>query len=217
MNNRRLNERVRKLEKQMDASEFEFGSTKIAWECLTRRERLVFSKIMEIQKEYGDELSADILAENMDLFDMGIKIMLKRCMDFFQTMIDSLFLREDKLSSWIFWGRFHAFINTSLEIVKMRRLEDEFYKKFKEEYGEDWIDVLQEKYGDDWPEPDYSSIGERDFDKELKSLIARAPASSSRRRAPSPRRCRTQPRSSFRTSRNTADGSDSGCRNAGTS
>ena len=53
----------------------------------------------------------------------------------------------------------------------MRRIEDKFYKQFERKYGEDWPDVLQEKYGDDWPEPDYTGIGEKDFDKELENLI----------------------------------------------
>ena len=170
MKNSKLDERLWKLEKQMDVPDFEFGSTRIAWQCLTSRERLVFDKLMKIEKEYSDEPPSDVIRENIDLYHATSRILWMRTMDLFNTLIDAVFLRHDPFARWIFWSRFAAFFNTTHEIVKMHRLEDTFYKKFEEEYGEDWMDVLQKKYGDNWPSPDYSSIGERDFNKELRNI-----------------------------------------------
>ena len=51
----KLEERLRKLEKKMDVPDFESGSTKIAWECLTKGERLLFSHAQKIIDEYGEE------------------------------------------------------------------------------------------------------------------------------------------------------------------
>jgi hypothetical protein len=63
--------KLRQLKQQMDVPEFERGYTRIARECLSRRERLVFSKIQEIQKEHGDEPPTDVVSENMELLQMG--------------------------------------------------------------------------------------------------------------------------------------------------
>ena len=167
----KIDERLRKLEKQMDVPSFEFGSTRIAWQCLTSRERMVFDKLVKIEKEYGDEPPADVMHKNIDLYHTASRILWMKTMDLFYTLIDAVLLRHEPTARGIFWSRFAAFFNTTYEIVKMHRLEDKFYKKFEEEYGEDWPDKLQEKYGDDWPAPDYSYIGERDFKKELENLF----------------------------------------------
>ena len=167
----KIDDRIRKLEQQVNVPPFEHGSSRIAWECFTERERLVFNKILEIEKEYGEKPPSDVLTEHMHLLQAAVKIMWIRTMDLFQTIMDAVYFKEDNFERWIFWSRFAAFFNTSIEIVKMHRIEHDFYKKFEEQYGEGWPKILQEKYGDDWPQPDYNGIGERDFNKELKKYF----------------------------------------------
>jgi len=58
-----------------------------------------------------------------------------------------------------------------VQFFNNRSIEEEQEAQFKEKYGPDWIDRVQEEYGDDWPEPDYSGLGERDFDKALKNQV----------------------------------------------
>jgi len=161
----RFSKRIGRLEAKMTVPEFEKGSTKIVWECLSGRERKLFERLEELRREYGESferMPRDVLAENFETLNKGIDMLLRRVFDhFFSAMAP--FLGEDKLYQWIFMARFHAFLITTLNIVEMRRREDAFYDKVHEKYGDNWPD--------DIGEPDYAGIGERDFDKALKALI----------------------------------------------
>jgi len=157
--------RIGRLEEKMDIAEFERGSTKISWECLSWREQRLFERIQGLFREHGDGsggIAKDILTENFETLTKGVDILVKRAFDLFLTAM-SPFLGEDKMYEWTFLVRFHAFLVTTLNIIEMRQREDAFYQR------------VQEKYGDNWPEdlgePDYAGIGERDFDKVLTSLI----------------------------------------------
>lgn len=164
MSARSFAKRIGRLEAEMDVPEFERGSTKIAWECLSQREQKVFDRLEELRKEYGDGfgITKEVLAENREILDKGIDILFRRVLDLLFSVM-SPFLSEDKFYESIFLARFHAFLVSTLNIVEMRRREDAFYQK------------VQEKYGDNWPddvgEPDYTGIGEKDFNKALSSLI----------------------------------------------
>lgn len=163
-----LDERIKKIEKKVEVPDFKQGSTKIAWECLTWREQRLFNKIEEMTKKYGadlDKIPEDLQMEVPELSIKGLEILSRRAFDLFQTIINGIYLGEDWLNQWIFWSRFFAFWNTTMNIIKMRRIEDKHYMKFEEQYGEDWPDNL--------PEPDYSGIGEKDFNKELKNQFKR--------------------------------------------
>ena len=178
MSIRRFGKRVGKLEEKMDVPEFERGSTKIAWECLSWREQRLFERIQELLREHGDGsggIAKDVLAENIEMLDKGIDVLVKRAFDLFLTAM-APFLGEDKMYEWIFMVRFHAFLVTTLNIVEMRRREDAFYDKVQERYGDNWPD--------DVGEPDLSGIGERDFDKALTTLIESSPLSSSEKEKP---------------------------------
>ena len=61
-----------------------------------------------------------------------------------------------------------------MNILDMRRREEEQETQFKQKYGPDWIDRVQEEYGDDWPEPDYTGLGETDFNRVLTGRIERS-------------------------------------------
>ena len=165
--------KLRRLEKKLDAPEFEQGSTKIAWECLLERERKLIAKIDGVFKEYGldpDLIPSDVLLENRELLLKGAEIMHRRIMDLYYSLMNCLL--RNNLEKAIFWSRYHAFFTTTMNIVDMRRREEDQEAQFKEKYGRDWIDKVQEEYGDDWPEPDYSGLGERDINKALKNQVA---------------------------------------------
>ena len=164
--------KLRKLEKKMDVSEFQQGSTKIAWECLLERERKLFEKIEALFKEYGSDpemIPDDVMLENHELLLKGAEIMHRRTMDLYYSLMNCLL--RNNLEKMIFWSRYAAFLTSTMNILDMRRREEEQEAQFKEKYGSDWIDRVQEEYGDDWPEPDYSGLGELDFDKALKTQV----------------------------------------------
>jgi hypothetical protein len=162
----------------MNVPGFERGSTRIAWECLSEREQKLFERIEDLLREHGDGFGGirkDALVENIETLNKGMDILLKRTFDLFFTVI-SPFLNDDKLYEWIFWGRFRAFLVTTLNIIEMRRREDAFLQQVQEKYGDDWPD--------DMGEPDYAGIGERDFDKALEILIDSSFVSSTKEEQP---------------------------------
>jgi hypothetical protein len=164
MSSRRFVKRVGKLEEQMDVPEFEKGSTRIAWECLSWREQKLFERINELLREHSDGFGGfrvESLAEYDELLTKGTEILFKRAVDLFLSVM-SPFL-GDKLNEYIFWMRFHAFLVSTLNIIEMRRREDAYYQKVEEKYGDNWPD--------DIGEPDLSGIGERDFNDVLKQQI----------------------------------------------
>lgn len=168
-----LDERVKKLEKQMKVPSFELGTTKIAWESLTNREQKLFERLKVLHMEYGDNLEQipeETAKEMLALSSKGTQILSLRAFDIFYTFMTNVHLKNEEFYQYIFWVRFFAFFNSTFNIIEKLRRDDEFYKKFKEEYGENWPDVLQEKHGDDWPQPDLSDIGETDFNKTLTNI-----------------------------------------------
>jgi len=81
----RFSKRIGRLEAKMTVPEFERGSTKIAWECLSRRERELFKRLEELRREYGDNLEAmpkDILSENAETMVKGAEILVRRVLTF---------------------------------------------------------------------------------------------------------------------------------------
>jgi len=178
VNTRRFTKRIGKLEDKMNVPEFERGSTRIAWESLSEREQKLFERIEELLREHGDGLGGiqkDAFAENNEMFMKGMDILLRRTFDLLATVMGP-FLNGDKLYEWIFWGRFRAFLVTTLNIVEMRRREDAFFQQVQEKYGDDWPDDLGE--------PDYAGIGEKDFDKALETLIDSSFVSSTKEEQP---------------------------------
>ena len=161
--------KLRRLERKMDVTDFQPGSTKIAWECLTKPERVLFTKIHKVLEEYGANPPDDIMQENHELLLKAGQIINQRTMDLFVSSMNCLL--RNNLEKMIFWSRYVAFLTSTMNIVEMRRREEEQEAQFKEKYGPDWIDRVQEEYGDDWPEPDYSGLGEMDFNEALKSRV----------------------------------------------
>jgi hypothetical protein len=165
MSNRGFVRRVGKLEEKMDVPEFEKGSTRIAWECLSWREQKLLERINELLREHSDEcggVHVESLVEYDELLTKGTEILVKRAFDIFASAMNP-FLRGEKLNEYIFWMRFHAFLVSTLNIIEMRRREDAYYQKIEEKYGDNWPD--------DVGEPDLSGIGERDFNNVLKQQI----------------------------------------------
>ena len=90
-------------------------------------------------------------------------------MDLYYSFMNCLL--RNNLEKMIFWSRYAAFLTSTMNIVDMRRREEKQEKEFEEKFGPDWIDRVQEEYGDDWPEPNYSGLGERDFNEALKNQV----------------------------------------------
>jgi hypothetical protein len=134
MNNRRFIKRVGRLEEKMDVSEFERGSTRIAWECLSWREQKLLQRTDELLKQHSDGFGGvhvESLVEYDELLTKGTEILIKRAFDIFASAM-SPFLRGEKLNGYIFWMRFHAFLVSTLNIIEMRRREDAYYQKVEE-------------------------------------------------------------------------------------
>ena len=75
--------KLRRLERKMDVSEFQHGSTKIAWECLAKPERMLFTKIQKVLEEYGENPPDDIMQENHELLLKAGQIIHQRTMDLY--------------------------------------------------------------------------------------------------------------------------------------
>ena len=94
--------KLRRLEKKMDVPDFERGSTKIAWECLTKGERLLFSHAQKIIDEYGEDPPDDVAEENRELFKKCNHRLWIRTFDLFRETIDTLALHNNNVAKMIF-------------------------------------------------------------------------------------------------------------------
>ncbi len=169
----RFAKRIAALESKVDVPEFEMGSTRIDWQCLSGHERMLFEKLEKLSEEYGnrfEDIPKDVLAENLEAISKGAEVIFRRVYDLFFTAME-VYTGDDKFTKWIFLVRFNAFLETTLNIVEMRKREEKFYQQVEEKYGENWPDNIGQ--------PDLSDIGERDFNKALETLVSSLPISSS--------------------------------------
>ena len=102
------------------------GTTRIDWNCLTERERLLFDRINEIKDEYGSNPPDDVLQENHALFIKGIEIVARRAMDLFRTVMVTLYVtdvQDDPMIDFIFTTRLFWFL------YEMKRHADQMHKE----------------------------------------------------------------------------------------
>jgi hypothetical protein len=109
------------------------GTTRIDWNCLTERERVLFDRIVEIQDEYKPHLPPDdVLQENHALFDKGVEIIARRAIDLFRTVMKTLYMtnaQEDPLIDFIFVTRLFWFLQEIGRQSGQMRKEEELYEK----------------------------------------------------------------------------------------
>jgi hypothetical protein len=120
------------------------GTTRIDWNCLTERERLLFDRIVEIQDEYKPHLPPDdVLQENHALFNKGIEIIARRTIDLFRTVMKTLYItnaQEDSLVDFIFTARLFWFLHEVKRQTEQMRKEEELYEKHEgsEDFERAW-------------------------------------------------------------------------------
>jgi len=120
------------------------GTTRIDWNCLTERERLLFDRIREIQDEYKPYLPPDdVLKENHALFNKGIEILARRAVDLFRTFMTTLYVtnsHEDKLMDFIFTTRLFWFLHEVKRHAEQMRKEEELYERHgdSEDFEKAW-------------------------------------------------------------------------------
>lgn len=108
------------------------GTTRIDWNCLTERERLLFDRINEIRDEYGANPPDDVLRENHALFVKGVEILARRAIDLFKTVMVTLYVtdvQDDPIMDFIFTTRLFWFLNEMRRHADQMRKEEELYEK----------------------------------------------------------------------------------------
>lgn len=108
------------------------GTTRIDWNCLTERERLLFDRINEIKDEYGSNPPDVVLQENQALFNKGIEILARRAIDLFRTVMTTLYVtdvQDDPMIDFIFTTRLFWFLHEIGRHAEQMRKEEELYEK----------------------------------------------------------------------------------------
>jgi len=108
------------------------GTTRIDWNCLTERERLLFDRINEIKDEYGSNPPDDVLQETHALFNKGVEILARRALDLFRTVMVTLYVtdvQEDPMVDFIFTTRLFWFLHEMRRHADQMRKEEELYEK----------------------------------------------------------------------------------------
>ena len=113
------------------------GTTKIDPNCLTERERMLFSKVYEIQDKYAPSLPPlDVLYENRELFGKAHEIIVRRTIDLFTTVMSKAFL-GDEIEEHYFKLHFYNFLKDWMDCIKnvrkwTQKSRDEFLRDLKE-------------------------------------------------------------------------------------
>jgi len=119
------------------------GTTRIDWNCLTERERLLFDRINEIEDEYGSHPPDHVLQENHALFNKGLEIIARRTIDLFRTVMATLYMpdvKDDPMLDFIFVTRLFWFLQEVGRHAEQIRKEEELYEKHgdSEDFEKAW-------------------------------------------------------------------------------
>ena len=89
-------------------------TTRIDWNCLTERERMLLGKVWDIHDKYAPNLPPDdVLVENYELFIKGIQLMARRAVDLFVSVMSKSF--GDEIEVWFFKLHFYNFMEDLIE------------------------------------------------------------------------------------------------------
>jgi hypothetical protein len=93
------------------------GTTRIDWDCLTERERMLFDRFCEIRDKYAPSLPPDdVLAENFELFVKGIQLFMRRAIDLFVSVMSSSLGGE--VEEWYFKLHFYNFMKDLTDCIE---------------------------------------------------------------------------------------------------
>jgi len=138
---RKMDERLKRLAESMEDLPIK-GTARIAWSCLTEREKLLYDKTDLIAQKpfYRSQLSdsellarADEIFEDSHLLAKWHELYLRRIVDVFVTMFPGLtaFDLDDDVAEWYFMLHFYNFIKDWVDVVGNLR-------RWKKEDVEEW-------------------------------------------------------------------------------
>ena len=178
MRYRDVNRRLDRLEDRIYDFSFPPGTTKMSYECLTRKERILFERFAKIREKYGEDPPEDVCRENYDLVQAVSKIMWLRALDLFRSVVGGMVCKTG-FDEAIFMIRLVGFMRETIWILERNRLEEAKIEQFfgDELYDED-VDVPDDNPR--WKElEEYLARLDREakakIDKEMESAIKSRP------------------------------------------
>jgi hypothetical protein len=115
---RELGWKLRRLEEKMSDDVSISGTTRIDWDCLTEKERVLLDKVCEIRDRYAPSLPPDdVLAENFELFAKGIQLFARRATDLFVSVLSKSFC-GDGVEEWFFKLHFYNFMMDLFDCIE---------------------------------------------------------------------------------------------------
>ncbi len=161
----KMDERLKRLAESMEDLPIE-GTTRIAWSCLTEREKMLYDKTELIAKKplHHSKLSdgellarADEIFEDCQLLAKWHELYLRRIVDVFVTAFPGLsaFDLDDDVAEWYFKLHFHNFLQDWIEVVgNLRRWKKKDVEEWRKDMDESgmWNKVFRLPRG--WSEKD---------------------------------------------------------------
>ena len=142
-----MDEKLKRLAESMEDLPIE-GTTRIAWSCLTEREKMLYDKTDLIAQKpfYRSQLSdSELLARAEEIFgDSQLlakwhQLYLRRIVDVFVTAFPKLtaFDLDDDVAKWFFKLHFHNFLKDWIDVLgNLRKWKKENVEKWKKEMEE---------------------------------------------------------------------------------
>lgn len=132
--------KIDRLEGNMKDIKIE-GTTRIAWSCLTEREKMLLEKVNQIldRQRYGPPLSDDEIKENLPILLKHWELLTRRIIDLFQQHMKEHFRfrfddGEDAETDFIFTLRFWWFLNEMRRHTDQVHEERELSKKYPDDF-----------------------------------------------------------------------------------
>jgi len=138
----KMDEKLKRLAESMEDLPIE-GTTRIAWSCLTEREKLLYDKTELISQKpfYHSQLSdSEMLARAEEIFEddqllaKWHELYLRRIIDLFVTAFPRLtaYDLDDDLAEWYFKLHFHNFLKDWIDVLEnLRRWKKEDLEEWK--------------------------------------------------------------------------------------
>lgn len=135
MRARELDWKLRQLAEKMEDVPIA-GTTRIDWNCLTERERMLFDRVCEIRDKYAPSPPPDdVLAENFELFVKGIQLFMRRAVDLFVSVMSSSLGGE--VEEWYFKLHFYNFMADLTDcLVNVQKWSEEDRARFLKDMHE---------------------------------------------------------------------------------
>jgi len=142
-----MDERLKRIAESMEDLLIE-GTTRIAWSCLTEREKLLCDKIDLIAQKpfYRSQLSdsemlarAEEIFEDCQLLAKWHELYLRRIVDVFVTAFPGLtaYDLDDDVAEWYFKLHFHNFLKDWIDVVEnLRRWKKEDVDEWRKDMDE---------------------------------------------------------------------------------